>query len=150
MWVEQQGYFECMLATIAALANVSLTEVRETACTRAKVDCWEKVCYSYILFWDTIRYLKRYYHVSGVPGTNRYNTIPGNAQTLVGKGSISIRPINFLNTHIMPFENGLIYDPNQSRSPFPLEDLEKRYPKWEVVKIMKSRKKPFDKLKAIL
>ncbi|KKM24417.1 hypothetical protein LCGC14_1605280, partial [marine sediment metagenome] len=58
MQVEAQGNNECMLATIAALADRSLAEVRALACGYARVKTWNATLRS-PKYWKTVRYLVR-------------------------------------------------------------------------------------------
>ena len=144
MRVEKQGYFECMLAVIAALGDKPLAEIRGAGCIKANVSHWSELAGQgkTPIYWETIRYLTRRYKVSGVPTKSmRCNAMPGNIKPLDGRGSIVIRAPSNRETHIMPFENDLIYDPGNPSKPFPLSDLENRYPNWTIRKVSKSRQK---------
>ena len=116
MKVERQGLNECMLATIAALQGRPLDHVRVEACRAARVDKWDDLIYPHPqveTYWQAIERVagpKLYpivhcrYTGAMVPSGER--TIPD-----VGRGVVVVIFDDSTTFHIMPWENGLIYDP---------------------------------------
>lgn len=144
MRVEKQGYQECTLAVIAALSDTPLAEVRDVACAKAHISYWAEMLNKPVAYqWAVMRYLVRRYKASGVSATpvNLKASIPTAQITLDGRGTIVIGVPNDRNSHIMPFENGLIYDLNDPNNPFPLKDLGNKYPQWPILRVKTARKK---------
>ena len=114
MKVEPQGPNECMLATIAALANVPLAEVRERALKYAKATCWADVVYTK-QYWKTVHALRRAYKAPVPTRATFYRwhnsaTVCGADVSLSGRGSVVVKADAYTRYHIMPFEDGHVYD----------------------------------------
>ena len=128
---------ECMLHTIAALAGIPLTKVRKQACERGKVKSWAQLHWSE--YWPVVRYLLKLYNIGGIPRRKEdwiFRPTKKTTRSLLnGRGSIIISQELF-NNHIMPFENGVIYD----SVPFPVKELTVQYPAWEIKKITYERR----------
>mgnify|MGYP001606345022 CR=1 FL=1 len=123
MRVEKQGEFECMLATIAALADTSLSDVRTRACQLAGIDQWRQI-EGTARYWSAVDKLISEYKVLGVPTGQEYprRYSPPSSDTnwklpAVGKGSVAFQYTNTPTTHICPFEDGLVYDPSYPSHP---------------------------------
>jgi hypothetical protein len=125
MKVPRQEHQECMLATLAALSNVDVGTVKSLAFYHANVTSWsdlfiENTGYASQeqsdRFWYAVRMTCRDLGLSTScickrddlinPGSSEINSIPK-----IGRGSLSVRFEN--NAHIVPWENGLIYDPER-------------------------------------
>lgn len=131
MKVEHQGHNECMLATLAALAEVPLSEVRELACTVAEKKTWAEFCAAVIsqgdvaVYWQVVNYLIRYYNLplnlvnlesnNIYMGEGDFDRVPA-----TGRGTILVA-LGGGSYHIMPWENGKVYDPN--KAPYDGESL---------------------------
>lgn len=121
--VEKQGKNECMLATMAALADVPLARVRKRACALAGVRQWRP--YSMDRFWGVVAMVADELGIMGmVPTTVIFQwelSRPCGRPTLRGKGSILVVfPSN--ESHIMPYEDGLIYNPNSPTESITLKE----------------------------
>lgn len=150
MRVERQGRGECVLATIAALAEVSLQEVREVACAAMGVSEWSEIVTPARVdrFIKGVRAAVRHFQVRGIPSTHYLvaGDQPRIKQTLPkkGRGSIIVQSGGH-GSHIAPFEDGLVYNPTEPDYPQTLEAYLANHPGWEVVKITvarKSRRRP--------
>ena len=112
--VERQGPSECMLATIAALQGRPLAQVRAEACRAARVDKWDDLIYPprTETYWQAIE---------RVAGPDLYpivhcryaaTTVPTAGEWAIPNSGRGVIVVTFRDTsHIMPWENGLIYDP---------------------------------------
>lgn len=127
MRVEKQGKSECALATIAALADVPLAKVRTAA--RERTGCaWSKI--ETKVFWATIKLLLRQFGLPERLAATWYKQQSKKVPTrphLAGKGTLIIHTLHFSVTHIMPYENHLLYDPEYPARPFRLNDLPKEW-----------------------
>lgn len=125
MRVEQQGKDECMLATIAALKGVPLAEVRSKALIMGKISKWTILVRRPLAFWKVTKALCLEYDIpfdiveyralinQPSSGYNNLLEIPNK-----GKGVVTVRIFGIDDDycylqHIMPFENGLVYDPDK-------------------------------------
>lgn len=126
----KQGPGECKLATIAMLAGVSLDEVRKIACEAAMLHKWE-TCNS-DNFWAGIDALKLLFdgqafkvllrpELTGILWDNDLNSFgttkkyfPGDPLPLTGKGEMFIYYVNGAR-HSIAYENGIIFDPDQTK-----------------------------------
>ena len=123
--VERQGRNECMLATIAALQGRPLSQVRAEACRAAQVDKWNEA----IQFCAHDAYWRA---VERVAGPDLYpivccryaaTMVPTAGEWAIPNSGRGVIVVTFfpLTSHIMPWENGLIYDPMDPH-PVTLED----------------------------
>ena len=141
MKVEKQKPTECVLATIAALSNIQLRSVRKFACRQAGIADWGEIIHmTGDEFWRVIHSIAKHYKVTGLPKELRFDDKPivttGNSGGLQGRGSISLQIKSRLNCHTMPFEEGIVYDPEYPTEPLPLDALlNTRYIGWDVVNI---------------
>ena len=141
MKVEKQKPTECVLATIAALSNIQLRSVRKFACKRAGIATWEEMRHmTGSRFWMIVESVARHYKVTAMPKALRFDDKPivisGDGGILQGKGSISLQIKSHINCHTMPFEEGIVYDPEYPTEPLPLDALlDTRYIGWNVVDI---------------
>lgn len=118
MKVEIQGEDECALATIAALVDKPLFEIRGIFYDHLYADeelikyfkTWKDIVKSYIAFWGITAFICWYVnlHPSVILGCKRFYEI--NQLPYIGKGAVSLRYKSFDKGHIAPYENGLIYD----------------------------------------
>lgn len=143
MKVTRQREYECMLTTVAALAHKPLAQIRRVACRKAKIQRWIEITKDPYLFWEIIKYLANLYDIKAIPIyiDNSYVLISGGGvrrKSIQGRGSITIlSPYN--GVHIMPFENGLIHDSDIHTKPFPLNELQIKYPRWKILAILKDK-----------
>ena len=139
MKVEKQKPTECVLATIAALSNTQLRSVRKFACKRAGIADWgEIINMTGDEFWRIVASVARHYKVTAMPKALRFDDKPisSNSGILQGRGSISLQIKSHLNCHTMPFEDGIVYDPEYPDKPLSLDALlDTRYIGWNVVDI---------------
>ena len=113
MKVERQGTNECMLATIAGLLGRPLDQVRAEACRAGQVDRWNDLISRPGAYWQAVE------QVAGpdlYPIVNcRYSTTVPTAREWTipnsGRGVIVVTFRDSPTSHIMPWENSLIYDP---------------------------------------
>jgi hypothetical protein len=131
MRVESQGNSECMLATIAALADRSLAEVREYACDLAGVRKWSRVCNTIArtragkpTFWSVVPKVAQHFGGDGLLALvdMRWESMSASAGGVttsklalpaIGRGTVRVvyRERAGRSGHIMPWADGLIYDP---------------------------------------
>ena len=116
MKVEPYGECECMLAAIAALTNSSLADVRTIACALAGIDTWKDIFFDKFYdgsskFKTVISTLEMVYGI----------TYTQSETTLNGKGVVTVDGDG--GYHIMPFEDGLVYDHPEQREPMPFDKL---------------------------
>jgi hypothetical protein len=156
MKVERQGIEECMLATVAALAGESLLTIRTEACSAAGVTRWADTFKpgQSGRYWDGITAVVDKYHLRPLitlwetdkPGAGkRFDgrwVLPAK-----GKGAINLKWQEASHRwcyHIAPWENGLIYDPNDPKCgqtlPNYLVRLERRVLHVTVLSITSDRK----------
>lgn len=129
MKIIKQGPFECKLAVIAMLADVSMEEVRRVACEAAGVDCWYNI-FNVIdlhiiankdLYWKGVNACLSKWNVPVSGGDiltsmnmEVFNYYPDEKPDLSGKGEIILLfDIEMRTGHSMAFEDGLVYDPEQ-------------------------------------
>ncbi len=135
MKVERQGHNECVLATIAALTETPLWEVRRKACMFAEIalDDWASMMYDAKKFWDVTERVAMFYGGPNmwamVGPAGRY--VPGSSVSEMylhgmrklpdkGRGTITFRSKRRGKnkvSHIMPWKDGLIYDPETPKTP---------------------------------
>lgn len=125
MRVEQQGRNECMLATIAALSDRPLAEVRSYACGLGGVRVWSRIFNTRArtrtgkpTFWAVIN--KTATHFGGDPlmktvyGLGISGLVGAVHRDLpaTGRGVVRLKRKSGRGSgHIIPFENGLVYEP---------------------------------------
>ena len=142
--VEQQGTNECMLATIAALLGRPLDQVRAEACRAARVDKWGDLIYPH---HQTERYWQTVERVAG-PGLYpivycRDGTmVPSGEKTIpnVGRGVVVVIYDDPPAAHIMPWANGVIYDPIDPH-PVTLEDWLRDHPTATILTVRSIKEK---------
>lgn len=134
MKVERQRDEECMLVTIAALSGKPLADIRRMACKHARVNKWVDVLATN-RYWTTVNYVVRQLRVRGIPRILAY--APRAPQTLPsGRGSIAVMACGV--SHIMPFENGLLYD-TDGNEPLTLKEYRAQNLFIKILKITKAR-----------
>ena len=130
MRVENQGKSECMLATIAALSDRPLAEVRDYACKLGRVRKWSsmfptsaRVRASKPTFWRVVPAVAHLF--GGAPlarlidgrGNPSGSMGPVRKLPAEGRGVVRLSFKQYGNRrpgHIVPWENGRIYDPADS------------------------------------
>lgn len=149
MKVELQGDGECMLATIAALSNRPLAEVRKVACRAAGIEKWREVitpCWT--PYWAAVTFVAEYFggktllnlvgDWKGVSPPGSVRCLPKSISKLPkhGKGAVVMDMGQEEDTtHIMPWENGRIYDPETPKSSYTIRQWLQRYPYAKVARI---------------
>ena len=127
---------ECMLATIAVLADVPLSVIRQRACEFAKVPNWSAIPNTF-MYWLTVNKLCIDFNLTGIPTIEEWRKKVSlrrqPRQIPSGKGSIGF--CDARGAHICPFEDGLIYDPNDPSHPRTLKQYLKRNPFAEAIGI---------------
>ena len=117
----RQGYNDCILATIAMLANTDLETVHQTASKLAGSTSLTEFNWMDELNKrstdQAIQYATAVAHEVGLKMTiftrSAYMTATGFNPDLSGKGQISIRIEGFYESgHSMAYANGLVYDPS--------------------------------------
>jgi len=131
MIVRQQGTSECALVTLAAISGTDLDVIRWKACEKAGVLYWSEAAGA--MFWDSLRDVAIELDLGGmVVGwanalvRSRSGTPASSIMKLPakGRGSVLIRPkSNKGNSHVMPYADGLVYDPNNPDLGMPLERM---------------------------
>ena len=145
MKVEKQGSDECVLATIAALADRPLAEIRQLACKVAGVKVWAHAVQT-PSYWRAIKYLcNRFggnlkYHFTSY----KYGDPPPGASVEVlsndiidlpekGKGTVIIwRTKGKRISHIMPWSNGKVCDPANPSNWYSLREIKAIFKNWKV------------------
>lgn len=131
MIVRQQGTSECALVTLSAISGVDLDFIRREACGRAGILHWSEA--SGPTFWNSLLKVAERLDLgnmvvdwanalvesrSGAPASSILK-LPNK-----GRGSVLIRPkSNEGNSHVMPYADGLVYDPNNPDFGMPLERM---------------------------
>ena len=114
MHVEKQGANECMLATLAALGGVTLDTVRAMVQQYARLS-WDKIgtadadAERHNLFWRTVTALCLALELPPIPSAPGP---PPTGHALPPRGRGYVRVSTAFEAHIMPWENGLLYDPH--------------------------------------
>lgn len=133
MHVERQGPCECLLATVAALSDRSLSAVRELAeqhSGQSWLDTWK--------YRDrltaTMDYLCETLGLPPIDSSARVDA--GTKWTLPTTGRGYVRVYTAWGAHIMPWENGRVCDPMNPvwRS---LDEWLRLHPGWRVRRIVK-------------
>lgn len=148
MKVELQRDHECLLATMAALSGARLEDVRATACRLAGVENWVEIRGNTAVFWDVAEQV-----AMALGGENLWSmvgrgairgTVPGATVTRLdiynmrrlpvkGRGTVSFRRRSRSGkrtSHIMPWQDGLIHDPEDPDTPRTLSEyrrLDRRF-----------------------
>ncbi len=149
MKVEKQGFNECCLATIAALTETPLWKVRSLACKLAGVDDWSSVLWDVKKFWDISEKVSMFFggpNMWAMVGPRGiHSTVPGSTVKSVdthgmrklpdkGRGTVTVkstrRGTNI--SHIMPWKDGLIYDPENPETPMTFRQYRKFRPRMKV------------------
>lgn len=138
--VERQGDCECALASLAAVSGKSLEEIRRRACQAAEAERWSDVCgVCGNLFWRSLTQVGRdlglesfveKWKIGGMTiGSN--DRIPKK-----GRGVIIIESPKYRCAHAMPYQAGLVYDPNDPKVGLPLDQMMKKYHEYTVRRIV--------------
>lgn len=149
MKVEKQGYNECALATIAALTKTPLSEVRKMACLvgGVEIDDWNSVLSSG-KFWETLEPVAMRFggpNMWAMVGPMGRTIIPGSTVKRLdvhgmrklpdkGQGTITVKSTRrgTKSSHIMPWKNGLIYDPETPKIPRTFRQYRNHNPRMKV------------------
>lgn len=140
MIVEKQNKGECLLSSVAAISGKTLAEVREIALMTSGKRDWSKVYGKD--FWNSVytmssqfnskteKLIKElYYCAIGskflITGST-IKTIPDN-----GKGIVTVRYNEYFR-HSMPFENGMVFDPESPEFPLTMDEWNIANPGWEI------------------
>ena len=150
MLVEKQGVDECMLATIAALAGRTLDETRRIACKAARVRKWHSLFNHgnrHDLYRAGVLAVCREYDPSGrllrlvgrKPSGWSYSAVSmpadENGVKVVMRGSMEL-PLGYHGSitigrpgvsHICPWRDGKVYDPNHPETPTSLNAILSHY-----------------------
>lgn len=144
MKVELQRDHECLLATMAALSGARLEDVRATACRLAGIETWTEIRGKTTLFWDVAEQV-----AMALGGVNLWSMVgrgaargevPGATVTRVetynmrrlpvkGRGTVSFRRTRRggkVTSHIMPWNDGMIHDPENPDTPMTLSEYRRR------------------------
>ena len=143
MKLQKQEGPECILATIAMLADKPIELIRRRACGKLGIPAWtdhERRVPNSKLYWKAVNYLIRFYDLQamvyiGGEGDNVMATSEIRARThqamldkpidFQGKGQIIFHHYSFLGNdigcHSVAMENGLVYDGNMD-NPIPLKE----------------------------
>lgn len=138
---ERQQGPECALATVAALIEKPLAEVRERACQLAGVSSWDQVAYgkeNAPRFWDTMMQLGREYGIERTirnMASSGFAIPPAVANWRIprkGRGTVNIKGED--GSHVMAYGNGLVHDSN-SDYPDTLAGVMRHYPGYQIMAI---------------
>ena len=125
---QQQTFYDCFLATIAMLANTSLSEVTQKVCKLGDIDSFHEIAYDYIKFWPLCANTAEFYNLPNLAKTCRMLVNYPSMQMLKdcskvqpfkldvdlsGKGQIGIYWKD--SGHSIAFENNIIFDPNADK-----------------------------------
>jgi len=141
MKVELQGQSECLLASIAAITGKELSYIRNRACELAGVRKWRETseCKSANLFWSTMIALGKELGIYKMIERKRDRfALVGQSMVIPnrGRGIITIGHPNQRLHHAMPYQRGLIYDPNNPTVGRTQKDMiESIYPDWMIISI---------------
>lgn len=144
MKVERQRDHECLLATMAALSGARLEDVRATACRLAGVENWVEIRGNLAVFWDVAEQVAMALGGANLwsmvgPGHTVRGMVPGATVTRLnirnmrrlpakGRGTVSFRRRQRggkVTSHIMPWKDGIIYDPENPDTPRTLTQYRK-------------------------
>ena len=140
MNVERQGHFECFLATIAALSDTSLaaTRARALALTvevNGEPIPWADLAWRDIDAWLTVAdTLARECGLS-YDKTAFYVATGSLDSTLPTRGRGTVRVKHDSVSHIMPWEDGLVWDPENPEIGQTLDTWCSAHPGWTVYDI---------------
>lgn len=138
--VERQGESECMLASIAAITGKPLADIRARACEIAKVDEWKDAFDTAGLFWSSIESLGRELGIGYMmEATSARTGGIGQSKGIPKKGRGIIIITRGKGGHAMPFQAGLIYDPNYPKTGQNLDATLENYPGYKVSQIIMHR-----------
>lgn len=152
MKVERQGHNECILATIAALTETPLREVRNKACVLAGVetDDWNSVVTGRFRskFWDVSESVSMFFggpNMWAMVGPMGRTIVPGSTVKRIdpygmrklpdkGRGTITVKSTRrgTAISHIMPWKDGMIYDPENPKTPMTFRQYRKIKPRMKV------------------
>ena len=144
MNVERQGHSECFLVTIAALSDTSLAATRARALELTeKITSepipWADLAWRNIDAWWTVA--ETLSHECGLTydKTAFYVATGGLDSTLParGRGTVQVRHDSI--SHIMPWEDGLVWDPENPVSGVTLEDWLSAHSGWTVYDVQTQR-----------
>ena len=131
--VEKQGEGECMLATLAALSGWPLPVVRRLAADMTGQRSWDSV--TSLDFWHTVRLLSHCLGLTAIPRPLPSGLLPGQVTIRLpdrGRGWVRVRDESLV--HIMPWADGLVYDPMLTpAAPISLDAWLARHPGWWAV-----------------
>lgn len=125
---------ECALATLAALTGKPYAEVRSRACKIAGVETWQEIAEGQdpVRFWRSLRTLGIELGVARLVDTWTAYSVAPTASRIPGKGrgSVMIKRIadGTVTRHVMAYQDGLVYDPNEPNHPAPLDRILRRWP----------------------
>lgn len=137
MHVEKQGANECMLATLAALGGATLDTMRAMVRQHAGLS-WDEIWMTdaeperHNLFWGTVTALCI---ALGLPPIPRVLGPPPTGYALPPRGRGHLRVGSAFGNHIMPWENGLLYDPHHPEDGVTLAQWLVSCPGWWVTRI---------------
>jgi hypothetical protein len=146
MIVPQQGSMECGLATIAALADVSLDRVRAVAHEVQRATGRE------FRQRPNLRTIAEHFGGAALAELCGFDfpcyerpTSDGQAARrlgprtrklpLKGRGVVRVHVSRYRSGHIMPWADGLVYDPMDPSRPMTLAEWRKENPRWKVTYI---------------
>lgn len=150
MKVEKQGFNECILATIAALTETPLREVRNKACMLAGVetDDWNSVVHKTHKFWDVSESVAMFFggpNMWAMVGPMGRTIVPGSTVKRIdpygmrklpdkGRGTITVKSTRrgTAISHIMPWKDGMIYDPENPKTPMTFRQYHNFKPRMKV------------------
>jgi hypothetical protein len=128
MKVERQGENECMLATLAALSGQPLAIVRRLALGHAGADCWARMLRERDRYWtavdataadlrmerflDAVKAALREAQSDREARSDALAVLAGNAPpSLPAVGRGAVLAVSPRTGHIMPWQDGLVFDP---------------------------------------
>lgn len=128
MKIQRQHSKECALATVAMLADIPLDDVYEYACHLADITNWDQLAYDPGRFWSVLAHVAldaglplKFVNEWTIPrlrdaedarfGVHECPTESG-SPNLTGKGILRIKLA--ISSHVVAYEDGLVYDSNLS------------------------------------
>lgn len=151
MKVERQGPCECILATFAGLAEIPLDDVRDCAYNILGGPWWATATKQNVL--PAIAGLGHHFNAPDVaatvsagahiiPNSHPFRRAPRLPKAK--RGAILLQLYNPLQSHILPFEGGYVYDPSEvhDQSAETLGQLLRRYRRdyqWSVLRVIYHR-----------
>ena len=134
MHVEKQGAGECMLATLAALSGWPLPVVRRLAVDMTGRS-WNSVASDDTQdYWQTVPRLCRCLGLTAIPLPLPDSPRPGQVTIRLpdrGRGWVTVRDGS--RAHIMPWADGLVYNPLAPAAPISLDAWLAQRPGWWAV-----------------